>query len=166
MVKFLNSKEKEIEGALSIIAMVVIPVIIINYISPNLLSNGLVLLGIVIIVGLINGFIFHDVVKKSILDIVVFGDLFVVLVAVLFYFSFPNNSITNNSQTSGLESIGIVFVLIIMVAVFIIAFIGLIVFGVIILIPALIGKQFKERNIPRSQYNPNYIRNNQYNRNR
>ena len=161
-MNFLESKE--VEGALSIIIMVVILLAIINNITPKLLSNGSIILGIVIIVGLINGYIFHDVVKKAILDIVVFGDIFIVLIAILFYFSVQNNTISNDSQLSGLESLGLVFVLIIMVAVFIIAFIGLMVFGVVILIPALIGKQFKEKNNPRSQYKPNYIQKEQINR--
>lgn len=152
-VKYLNTKE--IEGSFSIIGMTIICLVIINYFSQDLLNNGLVLVGIIIAVGLINGYIFYDVIKKSIVDIVVFGDLFLVVLAIVFYFAFQND-VTNSAQNSGLDSLGLILIFVLLIAVFIIAFVGLTVFGIAIFIPGLVGKTIRERNMPKNRSNYSY----------
>lgn len=143
---------KEIEGSFSIVGMTIICLVIINYFAQELLNNGLILVGIIIAIGLINGYIFYDVIKKSIIDIVVFGDLFLVVIAIIFYFTFQND-VANSAKNSGLDSLGLILIFVLLIAVFIMAFVALTIFGVAIFIPGLIGKLIRERNMPKNKYN-------------
>lgn len=132
---------KAIKGSFSIIIMFLLLLSVINYIDTKFASNGFVILGIIILVGLVNGYIFSESVKKSILYIVVVGEAFV-----LFLFIFLLNNYQSSIENStGLEGIGLIIIFIVLIAFLIAGFIGLLLFGIVIFIPASIGKSFKDR---------------------
>lgn len=134
---------KALEGSVSIIVMLVIASIILYFLSPELARNGLILIGIVIIVGLINGYVFDTVIRQSITYIVVIGEILIGVLSVILYFSFQND-LTNNTQNTGLEGLGLILIFIILVAVLIIGFVGFIILGIALYIPALVGKSMKK----------------------
>lgn len=125
--------------------MLVIITGIFYFIDNTLLQNGLILVGIIVVVGLLNGYIFDTVVKKSITYIVVIGEALVGIIFVVMYFTMQND-LANNTGNSGLEGLGLIFVFIILFVVLILGFVGFIVLGIGLYIPALIGKSFKKQN--------------------
>ncbi len=141
----MKLETKAIEGSVSIIAMLVIITSITYFIAPKLIQNGLILLIIVIIVGLANGYIFENAIKKSIVYIVVFGEILTGILFFVLYFGFQQD-LSNNASNTGLEGLGLILIFIILFAVLVAGFIGFIILGVALYIPALIGKSFKKSN--------------------
>ena len=135
---------KALEGSASIIAMFVVLTTITYFIAPKLLQNGLILLIIIVVVGLLNGFIFDTVIKKSITYIVVFGEVLTGILFFVLYFGFQQD-LTNNASNTGLEGLGLILIFIVLFAVLVAGFIGFIILGVVLYIPALIGKSFKAK---------------------
>lgn len=134
-----------LEGAASIVTMTIIITVVINYFRPDLLRIPPLVLAIIVIVGLINGYIFREAIKKSIMYIVIIGEALIGVLFVVFYFGFQND-LANNTGNTGLEGLGLIFVFIILFALIVVGFFGFLLFGIIIYIPALVGAKIRGQN--------------------
>lgn len=136
---------KALEGAISIFVMYLVPLIVLNAFVQDLYNQYItfILIGLIIIVGLINGYIFREAVKKAILYLVAIGEIFIIGVGILFYVDLQQQA---SAADPGLQSLGLIFVLIVFFAIFILGAIGFLVFGVLIYIPSIVGKKMAERN--------------------
>ena len=132
---------RALEGAASIVTMTIIIIVVINYLRPDLLRIPPLILGIIVFVGLINGYIFREAIKKSVVYIVVIGEALIAVLFVVFYFGFQND--LANSTNTGLQGLGLIFVFIVLLALIIAGFFGLLIFGIIIYIPAIIGANIR-----------------------
>ena len=153
MVKNLDNQA--LEGAFSIFGMTIILLLLVNVFANEFLNQysgsnqysmvqTSILLSIIIIVGLVNGYIFREKVKKAILYFVGLGELILIGLFILFYGSVQQQ--LGNSATTPTDAIGFIIIAILLLAILIGGAIGLVVFGVVIYIPAIVGKRLRERN--------------------
>ena len=131
---------RPLRGMISIVVMIIIPLAVISQLNKELLNNGLVLLSLIIIVGLINGYIFKEEIKISILYLVVIGEFLTALLFVLFYTQFSTGL---NTVDPGFATLGLIFVGIMFFAVIFAISIGLAVFAIVIFIPAYVGLKIR-----------------------
>lgn len=136
---------RALEGAVSILVMFIVPILVLNAFVHDFYTQNItfVLIVLIIVVGLINGYIFREAVKNAILYLVGIGEIFIIGVFILFYVDLQQQA---SNADPGLQSLGLIFVLIIFFVIFIAGAIGFLVFGVLIYIPSLIGKKMAERN--------------------
>ena len=144
MVKNLDNQA--LEGAFSIFGMTIILLLLVNVFANEFLNqySPYIMLSIIIIVGLVNGYIFREKVKKAILYFVGLGELILIGLFILFYGSVQQQ--LGNSATTPTDAIGFIIIAILLLAILIGGAIGLVVFGVVIYIPAIVGKRLRERN--------------------